>query len=87
MDKKDSIKNDEDVKTYNEISLYVIENCDRCKGLKTKLSEKNIEFNLLEITADNISTFISEGFKLAPILVIDGEMLGYEDALKWVSEF
>ena len=65
------------------ITLYTTETCPRCKVLKTKLEQANIEF---EITLD-ISKLESLGILQVPMLEMDnGEMLDFNAAIKFLKE-
>lgn len=56
--------------------------CPKCTVLESKLKEKNIEFK--EVNDQQI--MLDKGFMSAPMLEVDGEILKYADAMKWVSE-
>lgn len=56
--------------------------CPKCSVLESKLKEKNIEFK--EVNDQQI--MLDKGFMSAPMLEVDGEILKYADAMKWVSE-
>lgn len=65
------------------ITLYTTETCPRCKVLKTKLEQANIEF---ETTLD-ISKLESLGILQVPMLEMDnGEMLDFNAAIKFLKE-
>ena len=64
-----------------EIILYST-NCPKCKILEKKLTEKNIKF-----TKNNNVIEMSEiGIDQVPVLSIDGEMLSFVEANKWINE-
>lgn len=56
--------------------------CPKCNVLEAKLKDKNIEFE--EVNDKNL--MIEKGFMSVPILEVDGEVLKYADAMKWVNE-
>ena len=65
------------------ITLYTTETCPRCKVLKTKLEQANIEFE----TTLNISKLESLGILQVPMLEMDnGEMLDFNAAIKFLKE-
>lgn len=55
--------------------------CPRCSVLKQKLESKNIEFE----TVTDIDKMIELGIQSAPILTVDGEVLDFTKAIKWVN--
>lgn len=64
-----------------EIILYST-NCPKCKILEKKLTEKNIKF-----TKNNNVVEMSElGIDQVPVLSIDGKMLSFVEANKWINE-
>lgn len=56
-------------------------NCPRCKVLAQKLTDKGIEFRI----SDDVDEMIRQGFKSAPVLSVDGKMMNFTDAVKWVN--
>lgn len=56
--------------------------CPKCKILETKLKQKNIEYE--ECT--DINEMLSKGIETVPILEVDGQMLDFGKAVKWVNE-
>ena len=68
------------------VVLYFMNDCCRCKELEAKLNEKNIEHDRVEITMDNVGILFDKGFDSAPVLSINDEMIGFEDALKWAQD-
>lgn len=61
--------------------LYTTENCPRCKMLKIKLANKNIQYT--EIS--DIEVLISKGIKQAPMLEVDGELLNLSKANDYIN--
>ena len=55
--------------------------CPKCNVLKEKLSKKNIEYK--ENT--NIEEMQKLGITSVPVLRVEGIMLSFLDALKWVE--
>ena len=56
--------------------------CPRCKVLKTKLDQKNVEYENIS----DIEVMKSKGFHEAPKLEVDGVVMGFKEALEWVKE-
>jgi glutaredoxin len=56
--------------------------CPNCLRLKKMLDNKHIEYE--DIT--DISIMREKGFKEAPKLEVDGVVMGFLDAKKWVEE-
>lgn len=55
--------------------------CPKCKVLEAKLQEKKIEY----ITNNNLKELIERGIRTAPILEVDGVLMEFSDAVKWVN--
>jgi glutaredoxin len=56
--------------------------CPRCKILKMKLDQKNIEYS----TVNDIAVMQAKGFTEAPKLEVDGVIMGFKEAVDWVKE-
>ena len=56
--------------------------CPRCKVLELKLKQKGIEFE--ENT--NVDEMTAKGFKEAPKLEVDGEIMDFKQAVDWIKE-
>lgn len=56
--------------------------CPRCNILENKLKEKNIEFE----EVNDVDLMIEKGIQIAPALEVDGEILDYGKAVKFVNE-
>lgn len=65
-----------------EIILYTT-HCPKCKILETKLREANIPFTINE----NVKEMLKLGMASAPNLSVDGEILDFGKAVKWVNEY
>lgn len=63
------------------ITLFTID-CPKCKILEKKLSRANIEYE----TCKDREIIASKGFDLMPILDVDGQIMGFGEAVKWVNE-
>lgn len=63
------------------ITLYTT-HCPQCRVLETKLAQKNIQYEVCED-----QDFMKEkGFLSVPILEVDGEVLNFANAIKWVND-
>lgn len=56
--------------------------CPKCNVLKTKLKNKNINFE--EINDEDIMT--EKGFMSIPMLEVDGEVMDFISANRWIDE-
>ena len=63
------------------IKLYTI-GCPNCKVLEKKLNDSKIEYET--ITDEN--EMIKLGIQTAPMLEINGKMLDFVNAIKWIKE-
>ena len=62
-----------------KVTLYST-NCPKCRVLETKLNEKNIEF-----VTEGEDVMIEKGFLSAPMLEVDGKVMDFGDAVRWVN--
>ena len=58
-------------------------NCPRCKVLKAKLDEKGIPYEL----CTDVKTMYSRGFLEAPVLDVNGDLMNFSQAIKFVNEY
>ena len=65
----------------NKIILYE-HGCPNCLRLKRMLDEKKIQYE--DVTDQKL--MISMGFKSAPKLEVEGVIMDFADAKKWVEE-
>lgn len=63
-----------------KIIIYTV-GCPKCKQLEKKLKDKNIEFE----THTDVDEMESLGISSSPYLSVDGQLLNFADAWKWVS--
>ena len=61
--------------------IFYTSNCPKCKILKAKLDEKNIEYDIF----DNIDGMIKKGFTSMPMLEIDGEVKNFLESINWIK--
>lgn len=62
------------------ITLYST-HCPRCHVLETKLRQKNIQYQVV----DDVDKMLALGIKEAPQLSVDGAMMSFGEAIKWVN--
>jgi glutaredoxin len=63
------------------IVLYTID-CPKCKILESKLNLKNISY---EVFKDK-DKMIEKGLSTMPVLEVDGQLLDFGKAIKWINE-
>ena len=56
--------------------------CTKCKVLETKLKQKNIQYE----ECNNVDEMLSKGIQSVPYLEVDGKLLDFGKAVKWVNE-
>ena len=64
------------------ITVYAKDGCPKCKVLKMKLAQKNIEYK----EVNDLDLMISMGIKSAPQMDVDGTMYDFPEAIKYVNE-
>lgn len=64
------------------IKLYTT-HCPKCKVIEKKLAQKGIEYT--EVTDKD--EMINRGFKSAPVLEVDGKILNFGDANRWIMNY
>lgn len=62
------------------ITLYTID-CPKCKILEKKLEQAGVEY---EVCKDR-EIIASKEFDLMPVLDVDGRIMGFGEAVKWVN--
>ena len=65
----------------NMTTLFTID-CPKCKILEKKLSQANIEYEVCE----DREIMINKGFNSMPVLDVDGQIMDFGEAVKWVNE-
>lgn len=68
------------------IVLYSTD-CPRCKVLEKKLGQKNIDFTINKNTDDIMNVANKTGFISAPLLEVDGQVMGFEQANQFINNF
>ncbi len=56
-------------------------NCPKCKVLEAKLRQKNIPFEYV----NDIELMAEKGFLTVPKLEVNGEVLDFAEANKWIN--
>lgn len=64
------------------VTLYST-GCPRCDILKKKLDDKKIPFVL--VTDEDV--MLSMNLTQVPVLEVDGELMEYRDAVRWVNNY
>lgn len=62
--------------------IFYSTNCPKCKILKTKLDSLGLSYE----TNTNIEEMLSLGIQSAPALSINGVLLDFGRAIKWIKE-
>jgi hypothetical protein len=62
------------------ITLYT-NHCRKCEILTAKLREKNVDFNVI----DDEQWLRDNGYDFMPVLEVDGNKLGFADAVSYVN--
>jgi len=55
--------------------------CPQCNMLERMLTAKNVQFN----TVVGKEAIIERGYKTAPILDVDGKIMSFAEAVRWVN--
>ena len=63
------------------VTVYTQPTCGKCKVLKSKLESANVDFKVVE----DIDVMISKGFKATPMLEVDGNIMDFAHAVKWIE--
>ena len=64
------------------ITVYSKPGCPKCRVLKMKLDKKGIEYDDFQ----DVDKMMKMGLLSLPILCVDGKMIKFEDAVKYVNE-
>lgn len=63
------------------ITLYTTEHCPVCNMVKHTLTQKGVEFNIV----NDIAVMSMMGLKSAPMLEVDGKIMNAKDAINWIK--
>lgn len=55
--------------------------CPKCKILKKKLAEKNIDYT----ENQNVEEMVALGIDQVPVLKINGAVMKFKEAIEWVN--
>ena len=67
--------------TNNSNVTFYTTHCPKCAVLEAKLKEKNIEYT----TCEDADLMVSKGMMSAPGLEVDGRMMTFGEAVKWIN--
>ena len=56
--------------------------CPKCNVLKSKLKQKNIDFE----ENNDVDLMVDKGFVTAPVLEVDGIAYNFKEAVDWIGE-
>lgn len=62
--------------------IFYSTHCPKCKILELKLKQKSIEYE----ENNDVDEMLRKGITSAPCLEVDGELLDFGKAVKWVNE-
>ena len=62
--------------------IFYSSHCPRCYVLETKLKQKNISYT----ECNDVDVMVSKGLTNAPALEVDGVVMEFSEAVKWVKE-
>ena len=66
----------------NKLSIILYSTgCPKCKVLKSKLVDKNIEF----VENNSVETMTGLGITQVPVLSVDGTLFDFKQAVAWVN--
>lgn len=66
----------------DEILLYTLPTCGKCKILKQKLKAKDIPFT--EISDEN--SLMNAGFDVVPVMCVNNHIYNFTEANTWVNQ-
>ena len=61
--------------------IFYSTHCPKCRILELKLKQKNIEYE----ECNDIEEMLSKGIETVPVLEVDGQLLDFGNAVKWVN--
>ena len=68
------------------ITFYTI-HCAKCSVLERKLIQKGIKFETVSDEATVVEKGLANGIKSAPLLEVDGKIMDYMEAIKFVNAY
>ncbi len=60
--------------------------CSQCNVMEAKLKKANIPYTYIDDEKTVVEFGKSNGINMMPIVVVDGKVMNYSEALKWVKE-
>ena len=63
------------------VVLFTID-CPNCKRLESKLEQFGIGYAICR----DETLMKQEGISVLPVLVVDGQKMGYKEAIRWINE-
>jgi len=63
------------------VKMYGTNHCSKCKILEQKLNKNKIQYE--HITDEEL--MIGMGFRSVPMLEVDGVIMDFAEAIKWVN--
>ena len=63
--------------------IFHSSHCPKCKVLEMKLQKKGIQYE----ENNDVDVMIAKGLTMAPALEVDGKMLDFAEANKWINEY
>lgn len=61
--------------------------CPSCNALKLKLDRKGVKYNTVDDSEEVVKKGRDNGIMSAPILEVDGKVMAFSDAVKWVNSY
>lgn len=68
--------------SINEILLYST-HCPKCRILEAKLRQKGIRYTEI----NEMEKIVATGFRSVPLLSVNGTIMDFSSAIKWVNEY
>lgn len=65
----------------SEKIIFHSSHCPRCLILEKKLKEKGIQYE----ENNDVQVMLGKGLEMAPVLEVDGKMLGFKEAVEWIN--
>lgn len=80
MSEKESESRKDQKGVKRMIKMYST-HCPKCKILETKLKQKNIQYE----ECNDVDEMLKKGIETVPVLEVDGQLLDFGKAVKWVN--
>lgn len=64
-----------------ESNVLYTSHCPKCKVLEAKLKQKNVQY----VECDDVQVMIGKGIKSAPQLEVNGVMMDFVSAVKYIN--